>query len=164
MPIGAEVSWVKKTNIHLTLRFLGEVPRPRIESIGAAVCRAARVTPPFEIEVKGTGCFPSSRSPRVLWVGLGRVPDALRHLQTALECELELEGFPKDPKNFAPHLTIGRLRSQRKVRPLVEVLESVGFGAANFRASEVCVMRSHLNPAGATYTRQFVFSLGGLSS
>jgi 2'-5' RNA ligase len=164
MPIGAEVSWVKKTNIHLTLKFLGEVPRPRIESIGAAVCRAARVTPPFQIEVRGTGCFPSSRSPRVLWVGLGKVPKALRHLQTALEDELELEGFPKDPKQFAPHLTLGRLRSHHKGRPLVEALATVGFEAVNFQASQVCVMRSDLKPTGASYMPQVVVSLGGHSS
>jgi len=161
IPIGAQVSWVKKTNIHLTLKFLGEVPRSRVDSIGAGVARAASVTAPFEIEVRGTGCFPSLRSPRVLWVGLGKVPDALGRLQTALESELEREGFPRDPKNFAPHLTIGRLRSQTKARPLVEALKSMDFGAINFRASEICVMRSDLKPTGAAYTRQFVFSLRG---
>jgi 2'-5' RNA ligase len=87
----------------------------------------------------------------------------LRQLQTALESELEREGFPRDPKNFAPHLTIGRLRSQSKARPLAEALKSVDFEATSFRASEICVMRSDLKPAGAVYTRQFVFSLGGLS-
>jgi RNA 2',3'-cyclic 3'-phosphodiesterase len=164
MPIGAEVSWVKKVNVHLTLKFLGEVPRSRINDVSAAVGRAARVTPPFQIEVRDTGCFPSSRSPRVLWVGLGKIPDALRHLQTALEDELELEGFPRDPKQFAPHLTIGRLRSQHKARLLAEALATVGFEAVNFQASEVCVMRSDLKPAGASYIPQAVISLGGLSS
>jgi RNA 2',3'-cyclic 3'-phosphodiesterase len=164
MRIGAQVSWVKKLNIHLTLKFLGDVPRSRINSVGAAVGRAARVTSPFQIEVEGTGCFPSSRSPRVLWVGLGKIPHALRQLQTALESELELERFPRDPKYFAPHLTIGRLKSQSNVRPLVEALRSAGFKAANFRASEICVMRSDLRPTGSIYIRQFVIPLGGPSS
>lgn len=100
----------------------------------------------------------------MLWVGLGKIPDALRHLQTALEDELELEGFPRDPKQFAPHLTIGRIRSQHKVRPLVEALAAVGFEAETFQASEVCLMRSDLRPTGASYIPQAVIPLGGHSS
>src|SRR5438309_7448402 len=92
--IGAKVSWTKPSNIHLTLKFLGGVEVSRIERVSRAVERAARGIAPFEVEIGGTGCFPSPRSPRVLWVGLPEVPEALRQLYSNLESELEPAGFP----------------------------------------------------------------------
>ncbi|PYV42695.1 MAG: RNA 2',3'-cyclic phosphodiesterase [Acidobacteria bacterium] len=159
---GAEVSWVKPSNIHLTLKFLGQVPHPRIPGVCSAVERAARVTEPFEIEVSGTGCFPSMNRPRVLWVGLSQVSHALSQLQAVLEDELASEGFARETRRFAPHLTIGRLRSQRHVPALLNNLKAAGFEAVRFRANEMIVMRSDLKPTGALYTPQTIIPLGVL--
>lgn len=157
---GVEVSWVKPSNIHLTLKFLGDVPRPKIQGVCSAVERAARAFEPFEIEVSGTGCFPSMNSPRVLWVGLSQVPNELKQLQAVLEDGLAGEGFARDTRRFAPHLTIGRLRSQRHVTALVDRLRAAGFEAVRFQATQIIVMRSDRKPTGAVYTPQAIIPLG----
>jgi 2'-5' RNA ligase len=150
--IDAQVSWVKPGNVHLTLKFLGGVPPQEIDGVSQAAERAARGTAPFEVEVGGAGCFPSPRSPRVLWVGLAVVPDPLINLYKRLEEELAPLGFEREKRRFAPHLTIGRLRSPRNGSELAQKLISIGFEPQQFVAREVIVMRSQLKPTGSIYT------------
>jgi len=150
--IDAQVSWVKPSNVHLTLKFLGGVAADMIEAVSAAVKRSARATTTFELEVQGTGCFPSPRSPRVFWVGLGSLPEALVQLYTSLEQELARLGFEREKRRFAPHLTIGRLRTPRNGAELAQKLIDIGFESEKFVAREVVVMRSQLKPTGSIYT------------
>ena len=153
------ISWVKPSNIHLTIKFLGDVAASRIHSVRQAVERACQSISPFDITVDGTGCFPSAKSPRVLWVGLAPLPDELRRLHSNIEAELEGAGFVREAKRFAPHLTIGRVRDPFKAKPSVDNLLAAGFAAETFRASEVIVMRSELHPSGSIYTPQAVVPL-----
>jgi 2'-5' RNA ligase len=157
--IGADVSWVKPSNLHLTLKFLGHVSPERLNEARAALERAVRSASRFEIEVGGTGCFPSARSPRVLWIGLGAVPDQLLRLHDAIESEMEAIGFQREPKPFTPHLTIGRLRSGRNAARLAQELLAAGFEPERFTARQVILMRSDLRPAGAIYTPQAAMPL-----
>ena len=151
--IDCQASWVKPSNIHLTLKFLGDVPRERIAHVVSSVERACTTTPPFEVEATGVGCFPSPRNPRVLWVGLSTGEAAgLVKLHSAIEAELGGRGFARDKKPFNPHLTIARLRSPKNARQLAEQLLTEGFEAERFTAREVIVMRSELNPSGSVYT------------
>jgi len=150
--VDAQVSWVKPANVHLTLKFLGAVARERIDSVSAAAGRAASVTGQFEIEIGGTGCFPSAQNPRVLWIGITRVADGLARLHSALEQELAREGFEREAKRFSPHLTVGRLRSPRNGAELVQKFSDIGFEPEPFIASEIIVMRSEPKPTGSIYT------------
>lgn len=156
----APVSWAKPSNIHLTLKFLGDVTRSKIERVTQAVERAAGSIAPFEIEVSGAGCFPSPRSPRVLWIGLAGLSDSLTQLHARIEDELYSEGFPREAKRFSPHLTIGRVRAPKNASRLAEELLATGFEPENFRAYEVIVMKSELKPTGSVYTPQAVITLG----
>ena len=158
---GAQVSWVKAANIHLTLKFLGDVELSRIDIIKRAAERAASSIDPFEIEVFDAGCFPSPRNPRVLWVGLKNIPEELKRLHRELEEYLSREGFQRGQKKFSPHLTIGRIRSPRNASRVAEDLIEKGFEAENFQAHEIIVMRSDLNPGGSVYTPQARINLGG---
>lgn len=157
--IDAQVSWTKPSNIHLTLKFLGAVQAARIQNVVGAVQRAVLGINKFEIEISGAGCFPSSRNPRVLWIGLSEVPAALRQLHSNLEDELDREGFAREKRKFSPHLTIGRLRGPKNATHLAEILIESGFTAERFTASEVIVMRSDLKPTGSIYTPQAVSKL-----
>jgi len=157
--IEAKVSWSKPSNIHLTLKFLGGVEASRIERVSKAVERAASGISPFDLEVGGTGCFPSARSPRVLWVGLPDVSEALKQLYSNIETELDREGFPREKRRFSPHLTIGRVRAQHNAARVAEALIASGFEPETFKATEVIVMRSDLKPTGSIYTRQAVIKL-----
>ena len=150
--LGAQVSWTRPSNIHLTIKFLGDVPATRIEDVKGAVERATAGRTAFEIEVGGTGCFPAPRNPRVLWVGLTSIPIPLRELHSAIESELAREGFPREEKRFSPHLTIGRVRNPQNAGRLAEELIRRGIESESFRAGEIIVMRSDLNPSGSIYT------------
>ena len=161
--INAQVSWVRATNVHLTIRFLGEVSPPRLERVHGIVQRAAASVTPFEIEVGGTGCFPSTRNPRVLWVGLTETPPAMIGLYEAIETGLAGAHFDRETKRFSPHLTIGRVRSPRNGQLVAERLVELGFPTERFTARDVIVMRSDLSPSGSVYTPQFVAQLGGSS-
>jgi 2'-5' RNA ligase len=156
----AQVSWVKPANIHLTIKFLGDVPAHRVEAVRRCVERAAASLTEFEIQVAGAGCFPSPRSPRVLWVGLGPLPESLGRLHANVEDELAREGFPRERKPFSPHLTIGRVRGPRYAAAVAEGLIAAGFEPESFRAREIVVMRSDMSPSGSVYTPQAVIKLG----
>jgi len=157
----AQVSWTRPENVHLTIKFLGNVEQSRIEVVCRAVEQAANAIEEFNIEVNGAGCFPSAKNPRVLWIGLGNLPDQLRRLHAAVEDELAREGFPREPKRFSPHLTIGRIRGQHNARQLAEKLVGEGFEPETFRADRVVVMRSDLKPTGSVYTPQAIINLKG---
>ncbi len=156
----AQISWVKPSNIHLTIKFLGDVPLSKIESLCDSVERAAKGLSEFDIEVSTAGCFPSARSPRVLWVGLGNMPDGLKQLHANVESELARAGFPREQKRFSPHLTIGRVRGPQNAAQTAEDLIAQGFAQETFRATEVIVMRSELNSSGSIYTPQAIIKLG----
>lgn len=155
----AQVSWTRPSNIHLTLKFLGDVEPSRIEDVRAAVEHAASFITPFELEVSGAGCFPSARSPRVLWIGLSNLPDKLKQLHAGIENELAKAGFPREAKRFSPHLTIGRVRNPQHSKHVAEELIAAGFAPETFRANEVIVMRSDLKPTGSVYTPQAIIPL-----
>ena len=157
--IKAQVSWTKPGNIHLTLKFLGDVEASRIDRVHNAVARAVKGIGPFDIVVEGAGCFPSPRNPRVLWIGLSWIPEALKQLFARIDDELAREGFPKEKRKFSPHLTIGRIREPGSGKGVAQALIERGFAAETFEATEVIVMRSDLKPTGSIYTPQAVVKL-----
>lgn len=153
------ISWVKPANIHLTIKFLGDVAASRRDRVRQAVERACQSIAGFDLTVAGAGCFPSPKKARVLWIGLTDLPDPLRRLHANIEAELASEGFAREGKRFAPHLTIGRVRDPLKAVRTVAELMAAGFDAETFHAAEVIVMQSELNPAGSIYTPQAVIRL-----
>ncbi len=149
---GANVSWVRPENLHLTLKFLGEISRGQLEHVCAAAKKSAENIVPFSIELSGTGCFPSERNPKVLWLGLPTIPHGLRELHRSLEQELSRLGFPRDERPFSPHLTLGRVRSIRAGSTLVKSFRSSDFSCEPFSVYEFLVMKSELRSSGALYT------------
>jgi len=161
--IGADVSWVKPSNIHLTLKFLGDVPEQKVPVIWAAVEKAALAVSAMEIQVRGAGCFPTARNPRVLWVGIQPVPSPLRELQELIDVGLSTKGYTREDRPFSPHLTIGRVKSPQNLQALIRKLQALDFESKIVTVREVTVMRSDLKPTGALYTPIRVFPLVGKS-
>jgi 2'-5' RNA ligase len=149
---GAFVSWVKPGNIHVTLKFLGEVPEEKIQEIFDATEMAVEGTERFNMSLKGTGGFPNLRRPRVIWVGTGSGGEELSHLAKRIEEEMEKIGFPREKRKFSPHFTIGRVKSPKNIERLAPQVESARFETEEIEVTEVVVMRSQLHPAGAIYT------------
>jgi len=161
--LGDKIRWVNPRNLHLTLRFLGEISRSQVDTVCLAVrCAAARVDA-FSIRFSGTGCFPSARRPKVFWVGLTETTDLIR-LFEAIEEELFCAGFPREIRPFSPHLTVGRVRVDRASPGLTDALTKAQFEPAPFLVTHVTVMKSDLKKSGAVYTvlaRQPLKSLRG---
>ena len=106
------VRWVDSQGIHLTLRFLGNIPAHAVDDVLAAQASAAGACPPFLVQLSQLGMFPNQRRPRVLWAGVSGDTDALQRLQESVEAQLEDVGFPRDKRPFSPHLTLGRVRDR----------------------------------------------------
>lgn len=151
------VRWVKPGGIHLTLKFLGDVPVNRIEEIEGALIRACAGLPAFSFSVEGLGCFPHTRRPRVLWAGVQEEGSTLKRLQKAIEDEMEKLGFAPERRKFHPHLTLGRVRrrtSSGDVRRLGRLVQESDIGqVGQMKARAVSLIKSDLRPTGAVYTQ-----------
>lgn len=149
---GADVKWVSEKGLHLTLKFLGATDESRVDEIAASVGRKISHYPPFYIKLTGIGSFPSGRRPRVLWLGIEESP-VLMSLQRAVEEAVTGIGFPSEERPFSPHLTLGRVRSERRGRDLIQRLGSYSeVRLEAFLADHIKLMKSELKPAGAEYT------------
>jgi RNA 2',3'-cyclic 3'-phosphodiesterase len=149
---GADVSWTKPENLHLTLNFLGEVDERRIVEVEKACVLSAAEFQPFTLSLKDTGAFPNERQPRVLWAGLSGDVGIVVEMRSRLDERLALIGFKRDEKKFHPHLTIGRLKSNKKVRELLALAYMYQLPALSFAVTEIVLMKSELHPAGAEYS------------
>jgi 2'-5' RNA ligase len=159
------VRWVRPEGIHLTLKFLGNIPSNMLDRIKKALTEACEGFSSFSFSVRGLGCFPSSKRPRVIWVGVEEKTGMLLRLQEAIEEKLALLGFPPEKREFSPHLTLGRTHrraSGGEIRKLGELIESTNVGEVGEAvANSVSLMRSDLKPAGAVYTRLAEVKLRG---
>jgi len=145
--------WVRPRNIHLTLKFLGEMPPDRVDAVAVAMQAAACAVPPLALTAAGMGLFPNTRRPRVLWVGLGGQIDGLHQLQARLEAQLAPLGFGPQRRPFKAHLTLARINPMLDHGHVVRAIEKVGqFAPKPFQASELVLFQSDLRPQGAIYS------------
>jgi len=149
--IGADLKLVEPKNIHITLRFLGNVAPNMVEKIHEEMKKVQFM--PFDVNIRGVGAFPHLRYPRVLWVGIARGADQLKSIFDQLEPRLRGLGFAPDPKGFSPHLTIARVRSGRNKAELARfVTENANFEFGIVRAECLRLKRSDLTPKGPIYS------------
>ena len=157
--------WVNPKGIHLTLKFLGDVPATMLDQVRQAVERACQGVAPFTLTLGGLGCFPNVRRPRVVWVGVRDAAGCLAPLQRAVEGELEHLGFPREQRGFQPHLTLARVKEGAAVDEVAAlgkmVAESPVSDLASMTVNAVSVMKSDLHPEGAIYTELCRIPLSG---
>lgn len=149
---GAAVKWVEPENLHLTLKFLGEVPEAQIANIAETLRAIAQTIKPFAFTVRGVGGFPDLRRPRVLWVGVEAVPPLIQ-LQRLVEQGMEKLGFAPEGRAFHPHITLGRVKAMagiEKVKAILSQHADTLFGIV--AVSHLTFFRSDLSREGPTYT------------
>lgn len=149
----AQVTWVRPEGIHLTLKFLGNMPEERVPEIIRVLEIAATAQGPFRAGVAGMGAFPNLRRPRVIWAGIAQGAEACCVLAQAVEQQCAALGFPPEERPFSPHLTLGRVKSPVGVERLIALLrehDSEQFG--EMPVTELRLIRSELFPDGARYT------------
>jgi len=149
---GARASWAREATLHLTLKFLGEIPIASVPTFSNAVARAVAGVSPFSVRLSETGAFPRHGQPRVLWIGVDDVSQKLADLQSRLEEESEAAGYAKEERPFHPHLTIARLRDLRDAKALARAHKEMQFEPVEIPVSELVVIRSELSSAGSKYT------------
>jgi 2'-5' RNA ligase len=155
----ADIKWVKPGGIHVTLKFLGNTQESMIPKIKDTLVRAVSSFDPFSITICGIGAFPDDKRPRVFWVGIHK-KDSLEKLHSEIEARMSQLGYTKEKRSFHPHITLGRVRSQKGVKTVTGKLDlsrDIKFGESYIDKLEL--MKSDLKPAGAEYTCLHAISL-----
>jgi RNA 2',3'-cyclic 3'-phosphodiesterase len=149
-----DIRWVRTEAIHLTLKFLGDIDKDKVEKIQAALEGATKDFSPFTLMGEGVGVFPDLRRPRVIWAGISGDGQTLLDLQRRIDGGLKALGFPKEKRPFKGHLTLGRVRGRLENRKLREALDGLGsFQTAAFTVESVALFQSTLRPQGAIYSK-----------
>jgi len=158
-----DVRWVKTSNIHLTIVFMGNVLLEHLEGIKDEVSKACKRYEPFNISLKGLGVFSNRRNPRVLWAGLEGDIERMSYFRNALEKGLKSFGVKEEKRRFNPHLTLGRFRKGSGPGEHLDDLLSRYQDLASplCTLEELFLFRSDLNPKGAVYTKLNAWPLLG---
>ncbi|MBX3295326.1 MAG: RNA 2',3'-cyclic phosphodiesterase [Acidobacteria bacterium] len=154
---GARVSWVRAENLHITLRFYGEVEEERLSAIANVARSAAAGVVPFRVEVADPGSFGT----KVLFLSINDDEGKLRHLNVTIEAASAAAGLKAERLTFKPHLTLERIRSGKGIGPLIEAFLGEHFAAIEFEVREMVLYESRLSPAGSQYLVIERFPLGG---
>jgi 2'-5' RNA ligase len=159
---GLNVRWVATGNIHLTLKFLGEVDEDEVEDIAAVLTEAVNGFAPLRLAAAGVGVFPSVKRARVIWVGLsGQLPE-LASLQRSIEDRLATIGYPPEKRPFSGHLTLGRVKGLIAASRLTTAMGAFrDFASETFEVDRVVLFKSDLRPTGAIYTELRQVTLAG---
>ena len=148
-----DAGWTRPEGIHLTLKFLGEVPEAKISEIMSALTNVAAGTGSFRLELSGVGTFPNPGNARVVWIGIAGAIDRLLKLQTMVEEAMIGLRFEREDKKFTPHLTLGRIKFIRSRDAWLKSLESLkDVRPPAFEVNAIRLMKSDLKSTGAVYT------------
>jgi RNA 2',3'-cyclic 3'-phosphodiesterase len=157
------VRWTPARNIHLTLKFLGDVSPANIDILKQMLTTESAQYSAFDMHVEGIGSFPTPKRPRILWVGLN-APASLPSIAHSIETASAKLGYPVEERGFSPHLTIGRVRQNasttdlQKIRVMLDGAKVGDLGMAHVEA--INLYKSDLQSSGSVYTRLFSAPLG----
>ena len=151
-PPGCDISWVKPENVHLTLKFLGDVKTKMIPSVTETLGDVCKDLRPFDTTLTQPGVFPDLHHPRVVWVGLDDVNGNLARLAESLETALGNIGFKKEKRDFQSHITVGRVRTLKDIAQLSDTIKkfSVPTGIKQ-SVGRIILFKSTLTPQGSVY-------------
>lgn len=150
----AEVGWVAPENLHLTLKFIGALDEEKIESATAIIKNAVFPIKPFDLHYRGVGTFPTEKNPRVVFADIRDEGGVLAKIHERLDNQFVALGVEHEDRKFNAHLTVGRIKTRRNVRRLLEHLNSYqGFDFGSEHVTQVVLMKSDLFPEGPVYTK-----------
>lgn len=156
------VRWVPSDNIHLTLKFLGDISPAIVERLSQILQKETSNFHQFEIKIGGLDAFPNIRYPRVIWIGVKPHP-TLEAIQHKIETETRQLGFEPEKRPFFPHLTLGRVKRQASPSEIRQIAKNIARTQVEelgiLRVDKVHFIRSDLKPSGAVYTPLFIASL-----
>ena len=149
---GAEVRWESHDKFHITVKFLGNVEERSLPAVLSTINSIAGRFTAFQVVYENLGCFPTARSPRVIWIGCRNDDGTLASMKKELDGALEPLGFEIEDRDFRPHLTLGRVKGQRKIEDLISMVKNINFGPRTAMIDSIIVVKSDLRPGGSLYT------------
>ena len=149
----ADVKWVTPENIHLTLKFLGEVKEEKIPRIIQSLKEACSNVKPFNIEIKNIGAFPNTKSPRVIWAGIEEGKEKLKELADLIEGSLIKLEFPEEERPFSCHITLGRVKTPENKEILCQKIGQIQFSPLSQEIKSLALFKSALTPKGPIYEK-----------
>ena len=157
----ADANWVPAENFHYNLKFFGWTTEDEIKKLISITEKTASKAKSFEIEIKGTGGFPSLNSPRVLWLGMSKGTNQIKELAEKLDLEYSKIGIPKEEREFKAHLTLCRIKSNDNKKALVDkAKQKQHINIGTFKAEELVLFSSKLTRKGPIYEPIKRFRLG----
>jgi RNA 2',3'-cyclic 3'-phosphodiesterase len=158
-----EVRWVKPQGIHITVVFMGDVREEDVAHIGNEVGKVCSEFAPFHASLKGMGCFPNTRNPRVIWIGLEGEIERMSNFREDLQRRLVPFGVKVEKRGFNPHLTLGRFkkpsRGETEIGELIHKHKDLTSPVCALH--ELVLFKSDLKPGGAIYTKMLSYALSG---
>jgi len=148
----AEVRWVAIPSIHLTLKFLGDVDPAIVQRLADDLGSSMQMPRRFSLRIRGLGCFPNQKNPRIVWCGIEGEMERLSQLQQQVEKACERFGFAPEDRSFRPHLTLGRISGKRNLQPLLDCIKMGLDFESSFESDHFNIYKSILKPEGAVYT------------
>ena len=155
----ARVKWVRPENMHVTLKFLGEVDERNLPEIFDSFEKSLTNDQAFAFNIQNIGCFPNIRRPRVIWVGIERGKDELKVLAKKVDNLMSEFGFEREKRGFSPHLTIGRVKDTRGIESVTGRFDGIDFNTESCVIDEVVFFQSILRREGPTYIAHKVVQL-----
>jgi len=151
------VRWVKADNLHLTLKFLGEISEPVLNRVSQKIKSISERFAPFRFSLQELGCFPSPKSPRVIWIGAAEGKKEVTSLQQIIEQELALIGLKPEAREFSPHLTLGRANARFDPQNIL----ATRYESSSFSVESLVLFKSTLTPGGPIYDKLQEFPFTG---
>ena len=149
---GTKIGWIRKGNMHLTLKFIGDTPEDDVDQVNRALKDIIATALIMEFEISGTGCFPKKERPRVLWLGINGDLNPLQVLVKNINNALDPLGYPKEEKDYVPHLTLARIKYPQKYTPDISSFLDAKYEPIQLNINKIHFMRSELFFNGSVYT------------
>jgi 2'-5' RNA ligase len=151
---GSDAKWITEDQMHLTLKFLGNIDKSEIQKISDALSDIADNFNSFKINFSEIGAFPNMNRPAVIWLGIDKGAGILKMLNEKIETALEKIGLRRENREFKPHLTLARIRSPKNMPNLIKLIKETSFnsGDNDSRINKLALFQSALNPKGAVHT------------
>jgi len=163
----ADVKWAAEDQMHLTLKFLGNIDKGKIQRISDAISIISNNFKSFTVSFSEIGAFPNINHPRVIWLGIDKGSESLKILTDKIEVALEKLGFAKESRKFEPHLTLARIRSSKNFSNLKKLIGEISCDTENeMPINKLILFQSSLNPKGAVYSallEKFLRNVNGIA-
>jgi len=148
----SKIKWVEKNNLHLTMKFLGDISLEQTELVKSILKEISTRHSPFITKLSSTiGTFPTYKTPRIIWVGIKEDENQLNELYNSIEAMLYKEGFPRESKGFSGHITIGRVKFIKDKDNFIQILKRIKINNFTQKVNSIELMESKLTPSGPIY-------------